>query len=123
MVPRACVLGNTILLMRHLLVPTQPTIMLNDRLRPTQAVASDVALPDSATTSVTETGSLYSPSCESEYPRKQSQYLSDKVNASRESYGCPQSDNLDNNVSSKEQFVTSKMSRNGKFIEDRIVAV
>ena len=28
-----------------------------------------------------------------------------------------------NNVSSKEQFVTSKMSRNGKFIEDRIVAV
>ena len=57
--------------------------------------------------------------CESDYPGDQSQDLSDKVNASRESCGCPQSDNLNNDVSSKEQFVTSKMSRNGKFIEDR----
>ena len=53
----------------------------------------------------------------SESPRDQSLDLSGNENASKESSSCPQSENL-NNVSSKEQFVTSKMSRNGKFIED-----
>ena len=41
---------------------------VNGRLAPPRAVTPDVELPDSATTGVTETGSLYSPSvCESDY--------------------------------------------------------
>ena len=49
---------------------------VNDRLCPTRAITPEVELPDRATTSVTETGSLNSPSCESDYPWKQSQDLS-----------------------------------------------
>ena len=91
-----------------------------DRLRSSRAVTPEVELPDDAPTNVVETGSMYTPSeCDSDDSRKQPQNLPDQVIVSKESCGCPQSGNLNSQVSSHDKYMTAKMSKNGKFIEDR----
>ena len=90
------------------------------RTRPPQAVTPEIELPDGTHPNMVETGSLYTPSeCGSDDSEEQPQNLPAKEIVSRESCGCPQSGSLNSEVSSHDNYMTSKMYADGKFRLDQ----